>query len=161
MFLNVAGINFVQWNSRKFKNYKSLVGKKLSLPVPRFRLLLEILSTLICCLIVFHQAEISIVWRRIQGGYNVTRARVEVKTSRLWSLWKQCLKPLGYTADMIVILWRKCLGLDDARWSFCSSSFVAVFCTLHDCVWFCCSGWRHSKIVMMSSNPTMNEKWKN
>ena len=44
-------------------------------PFPRFRLLLEILSTSIYCLFGFHQAEISIVNRLVQGRCNVTRAR--------------------------------------------------------------------------------------
>ena len=51
-------------------------------PVPRFRFLLEILSTLICCLFGFHQAEISMVNRLIQGRHNMTRVRVEPETLR-------------------------------------------------------------------------------
>ena len=59
--------------------------------VPRFRLLLEILSTLIYCLIlfVFHQAHTNIVKRFIQGRCNVTRARAEAETSPSWSPWKR------------------------------------------------------------------------
>ena len=51
-------------------------------PLSRFQLLLEILSTLICCFIGFLRAEISIVNCLIQGRYNVTRARVELEPLR-------------------------------------------------------------------------------
>ena len=56
------------------------------LSVPKFWWLLEILSILICCLLDFHQAEISIVKRLIQWRYNITRVRVEPKVLHLLDL---------------------------------------------------------------------------
>ena len=48
--------------------------------VPRFRVLFEILSILLCCLFVFHKAVISIFKHRIQRRFYVTRTRVEAET---------------------------------------------------------------------------------
>ena len=53
-------------------------------PVPRFRMLLEIFFTFICCLLEFHQAEISIAKDFNEGRYNVTRVRVEPESLRSW-----------------------------------------------------------------------------
>ena len=49
-------------------------------PVSRLWMLLEVLSTLICCLFEFYQAKVSIVRRLVQGRYNMTRVRVEPET---------------------------------------------------------------------------------